>query len=226
MNCIIVDDEIPACEELKYFINKYSNIEIMGIYNSSLSALEYLTKNQVDVVFLDINMPKLNGLELAGLLKDTKVVFVTAYREYGADAFDLNAFDYLVKPYSKERVVATFNRLRDKHKNKITKLSIYYEDKIIVIDVCNIVYIEANQRDVNIYTEEKKYTMNEKISKIQEKLPELFVRCHRRFIVNTDKIVEIDSWFNNTYLLKLAGSNEKIPVSRHYMSAFKNFMHI
>ncbi len=224
MNCIIVDDEIPACEELKYFINEYSNIEIKDTFNSSLAALDYLMKNQIDVVFLDINMPKLNGLELAGLLKDTKVVFVTAYREYGADAFDLNAFDYLVKPYSKERVIATFNRLKEKHKKKITKLSIYNEDKIIVIDVNDIIYIESDQRGINIFTKDKKYTMNEKISKIQEKLPELFIRCHRRFIVNTDRIEEIISWFNHTYLLKLEGSNEKVPVSRHYISTFKDFM--
>lgn len=224
MNCIIVDDEIPACEELKFFINEYSNIEIKGTFNSSLSALEYLNKYKVDVVFLDINMPKLNGLELANLLKDTKIVFVTAYREYGADAFDLNAFDYLVKPYSKERIIATFNRLKEKHKKKITKLSIYNEDKIIVIDISEIIYIESDQRGINIYTKGKKYTMNEKISKIQEKLPDLFIRCHRKFIVNTDKIVEIISWFNHTYLLKLDGSDEKVPVSRHYISDFKNFM--
>jgi len=226
VNCIIVDDEIPACEELKYFISEYSDLEIKGIFNSSLAALDFFTKNQIDVVFLDINMPKLNGLELAGLLKDTKVIFVTAYREYGADAFDLNAFDYLVKPYSKERVIATFNRLKEKNKKKITKLSIYYEDKIIVLDVNTIIYIEADQRGINIFTNDKQYTMNEKISKIQDKLPDIFIRCHRRFIVNSDKIIEIISWFNHTYLLKLEGSNEKVPVSRHYMSSFKNFMSI
>lgn len=226
MNCIIVDDEMPACEELKYFLNEYSNIEIKGIFNSSLEALDYLMNDKVDVVFLDIDMPKLNGLELARLLKDTKVVFVTAYREYGADAFDLNAFDYLVKPYSKERIITTFNRLKEKHKKKLNKLSIYYDDKICVVDVSDIIYIEASQRDIYIYTKDRKYIMNEKISKIQEKLPETFIRCHRGYIVNTDKITEITSWFNHTYLLTLENSNEKVPVSRHYMSSFKNFMYI
>ncbi|MEA5040096.1 MAG: LytTR family DNA-binding domain-containing protein [Clostridiaceae bacterium] len=226
MNCVIVDDELPACEELKYFILEYSSIEIKGIFQSSLAALEYLTNNPVDVIFLDINMPKLNGLELAKLVKNTKVVFVTAYREYGADAFDLNAFDYLVKPYSKERIVATFHRLANRHEKKVQKLSVVCEDKISIVDICDIIFIEANQRDVDIYVKGRTYTMNEGISKIQEKLPETFLRCHRKFIVNTNKIVEIISWFNYTYLLKLEGTDKKVPVSRHYMMQFKNSMHI
>lgn len=226
MNCVIVDDELPACEELKYFILEYSSIEIKGIFQSSLAALEYLTNNPVDVIFLDINMPKLNGLELAKLVKNTKVVFVTAYREYGADAFDLNAFDYLVKPYSKERIVATFHRLANRHEKKVQKLSVVCEDKISIVDMCDIIFIEANQHDVDIYVKGRTYTMNEGISKIQEKLPETFLRCHRKFIVNTNKIVEIISWFNYTYLLKLEGTDKKVPVSRHYMMQFKNSMHI
>lgn len=226
MNCVIVDDELPACEELKYFILEYSSIEIKGIFQSSLAALEYLTNNPVDVIFLDINMPKLNGLELAKLVKNTKVVFVTAYREYGADAFDLNAFDYLVKPYSKERIVATFHRLANRHEKKAQKLSVVCEDKISIVDMCDIIFIEANQHDVDIYLKGRTYTMNEGISKIQEKLPETFLRCHRKFIVNTNKIVEIISWFNYTYLLKLEGTDKKVPVSRHYMMQFKNSMHI
>lgn len=226
MNCIIVDDEFPACEELKYFINKYSNIEIKSIFHSSLTALEYLTNNPVDVIFLDINMPKLNGLEFAKLVNNTKVIFVTAYREYGAAAFDLNAFDYLVKPYSKERIVATFNRLKNLQEKKIQKLSIVCEDKISIVDLRNIIFIEAKQHNVDIYAKGRKYTMCEGISKLQMKLPKTFIRCHRKFIVNTDKIIEITSWFNYTYLLTLEGTNEKVPVSRHYMSDFKNFMHI
>lgn len=226
MTCIIVDDEVPACEELRYFIQEYSTMEIKGIFHSGLTAMEYLAAHPVDVVFLDINLPKLSGLELARLLKNMKVVFVTAYREYGADAFDLNAFDYLVKPYSKERIIATFNRLKEKHGDTLQKLSILCEDKISIVDVGDIIYLEANGRDVDIHTGERRYVMSEGISKVQEKLPRNFLRCHRKFIVNTDKIVEIISWFNYTYLLILEGTEEKVPVSRHYMQAFKNLMHI
>ncbi|MFD3157493.1 response regulator [Haloimpatiens sp. FM7330] len=106
MNCIIVDDEYPAREELKYFINKFSTIKIEKEFDDAIDTLKYLEKSAIDVVFLDINMPKLDGISLSRIIsnfhKKPKVIFNTAYKEYAVDAFEVKAFDYILKPYSEE----------------------------------------------------------------------------------------------------------------------------
>jgi len=107
MNCIIVDDEFPARKELSYFITNFSSIKITEEFDDCIEALEYVKEHKPDIIFLDINMPKLDGIQLAKIINNLTpkptVVFVTAYREYAADAFEIEAFDYILKPYSESR---------------------------------------------------------------------------------------------------------------------------
>lgn len=233
MNCIIVDDEFPARKELSYFIASFSSIKITEEFDDCIEALEYVKEHKPDIIFLDINMPKLDGIQLAKILNDLTpkptVVFVTAYREYAADAFEIEAFDYILKPYSESRIISTLRKLENIQKNSLTsnKIAVWKSDKMVVVNIYDICYCEANEREVIIYTAKDKYIMTSSISDFYKKLPhDSFFKCHRSFIVNLNKIIEIIPWFNNTYMLKIEGIDANIPVSRNNISEFKQIMGI
>lgn len=236
MNCVIVDDEYPAREELKYFIDNYSKINILGEFDNGKEALMFIEKNIPDIIFLDINMPKISGIEIGRLLRrfDKKVyiVFITAYEQHAVEAFEIQAFDYILKPYSKERIINTLRRLEKSSLNQNlpyinNKITLWKENKMVVINVKDICYCEAKERETFVYTMGNEYIMNQSISHVAEKLPKnMFFRTHRSFLINIDKVVEINPWFNNTYMLKLEGSTKEIPVSRNNISSFKHIMGI
>lgn len=234
MNCIIVDDEYPAREELKYFIQEFSNIKIEAEFDDSIKALEYIEKNKPDIAFLDINMSKLDGMALGRIINGFKkkiiIVFITAYKEYAVNAFEVEAFDYLLKPYSEERIVNTLVRLEKSNLNDkciSNKITLKKGNKFKVISICDICYCEAHERETNVYTNKEKYTENYSISEFYKKLPkDNFFKSHRSYIINLEKITEIIPWFNNTYMVKLENINEEIPVSRNNINEFKHLMGI
>ena len=108
ISCIIVEDELPAREELKYFIDEEKEIKLIAEFDNPLDTLTFLEKNSVDAIFLDINMPDMNGISLGKIITkmypDTKIIFITAYKDYAVDAFEIKAYDYLLKPYSESRI--------------------------------------------------------------------------------------------------------------------------
>ena len=108
ISCIIVEDELPAREELKYFIDEEKEIKLIAEFDNPLDTLTFLEKNAVDAIFLDINMPDMNGISLGKIITkmypDTKIIFITAYKDYAVDAFEIKAYDYLLKPYSESRI--------------------------------------------------------------------------------------------------------------------------
>lgn len=256
MQCIIVDDDISARGELKYFINEFSTIKIEEEFNNGIDALKYISKHEVDVVFLDINIPILNGIEFSRILcknnTNIKIVFITAYKEYAVEAFEVHAFDYFLKPYSKKRITSTLKRLQEsinensnnnfvkneiiekkyikKEENKETsrishKISVIKDEKIYVIDTDEIYYIEAQGRGVEVYTKNAKYYSKNKISEMINKLDDKeFYQTHRSYIVNLKKVEEIEPWFNGTYLLKMKDINKEITVSRSNAKEFKKIL--
>lgn len=257
MDCIIVDDEYPAREELKYFIKNFSNIKVVNEFDDSVKALEYIENNKPDIVFLDINMPKLDGVTLSRVLSKREheiiIVFVTAYKEYAVEAFEVEAFDYILKPFSEERILRTLNNLNKLDKlgelerleklEKLQKLdkseqlknlkvatnriTLLKGNKMVVIDVEDICFCEARERETLVYTEEEVYIFNNSISEFYKRLPQdSFFKSHRSYIVNIDKIVEIIPWFNSTYQIKVKNREEVIPVSRNNTSEFKALMGI
>ncbi len=236
MNCIVVDDEYPAREELKHFISKFSSIRIDGEFDDSINALEYIQKNKPDIIFLDISMPKLDGIALGRIINNFQkkiiVVFITAYKEHAVDAFEIEAFDYILKPYSEERIVNTLKKLEKTEENTAQapvykKITLRKNNKLKVIDVCEICFCEAKERETLIYTSSDTYIEHLSISEFQKRLPtDIFFKTHRSYIVNLDKIVEIIPWFNNTYMVKLKGLSEEVPVSRNNISSFKHLMGI
>lgn len=167
--CVIIEDEFPAREELKFFIEKHGGIELEKEFDSPLDALKYLQGNKTDIVFLDINMPELDGMSLGKILsklnENLKIVFITAYKEYAAEAFEIKAFDYLLKPYSEKRINELLDNLTKekeiehiKDTNKINKVTVTSDEKMYVISIDDIYYIEAGEKESMIYTKDNSYS--------------------------------------------------------------------
>lgn len=242
MRCIIVEDEFPAREELKYFVNNYSNIQILNEFDNGVEVLKFIQENKVDIIFLDINIPMLDGMLLAKTINKfkikPKIVFITAYKEYAVDAFELEVFDYILKPYSEERIVSMLNKIEKSNinteiieenislQNSHETVSLWKNEKIIVVKLKDIYYCEAKERETIVYTKDDKYTVKASISEFEKNLNNLFFKSHRSYIVNTTKIIEIIPWFNNTYNLQLKDIEANIPVSRSNIKDFRKIMHI
>lgn len=246
MQCIIVEDEFPAREELKYFINNHSDIKIVNEFDNGIDVLKFIQENTVDVIFLDINIPMLDGILLAKTINKfkckPKIVFITAYKEHAVEAFELEVFDYVLKPYSEQRIINTLNKLKECEVNeKFLKneqiveeksdipdtITMWKNDKMIVLKFYDIYYCEARERDTIVYTSKNEYVVRSSISEFFKSLPSnQFFKTHRSYIVNINKIKEIIPWFNSTYILKLNDINKEIPVSRSNIKDFRNIMHI
>lgn len=255
MKAIIVEDEIPAREELEYLIEAYSEIEVTHSFDDGLDVLKFLQEQETDVIFLDINIPSLNGMLLASTIskfaKRPLIVFTTAYKEHAVEAFELEAFDYVLKPYDEKRIAAMLNRLESAYKRNqpevlilgksqntrgleekthvkaSNRINLKKNDKIIVTDANDIYYAEASEKVTLVYTQNEVYTMQMSISEFHAHLPEeMFHRCHRSYSVNLTKIREIVPWFNQTYVLRLKDLNAEIPVSRSKVKEFRQIMQL
>mgnify|MGYP000953185275 FL=1 len=234
INCIIVEDELPAREELKYFLNQEKEIKLIAEFNNPLDTLNFLENNTADVIFLDINMPDMNGISLGKIITkmypDMKIVFITAYKDYAVDAFEIKAFDYLLKPYSESRIKnllkSLINIKNEKtiliKNNNLKKITVNIDERLYVISLNDIDYIEASEKETLIFSNQKKYVSKIKISKWEEMLKgNNFYRCHRSFIINLDKITEIEQWFNSSWILKIKNYTTAIPVSRNNIKELK-----
>lgn len=238
LTCVIVEDEFPAREELKYFLTKHKEISLEKEFENPIDSLKYLQENKVDVVFLDINIPELDGMSLGKILTklnpNIKIIFITAYRDYAAEAFEIKAFDYLLKPYSEKRITEVLNNLTmikdnspTKEVEKINKVTVFLDEKMVVLSLDEIYYIEVSEKESLVYTQNEIYTSKLKISKWEEILPKnKFYRTHRAYIVNLDKIKEVEPWFNGTFVLKIQDLKFKVPVSRNNIKEFKELLSI
>ena len=207
--------------------------------------MKFIQENIVDVIFLDINIPMLDGMLLAKTinnLKKPKIVFITAYKEHAVDAFELEAFDYILKPYSDDRIISMLKKLEKSDTvnetyevievtNETSKtswsVSLWKNEKIIVVNIEDIYYCEAKERETIVYTKDDKYIVKGFMTEFEKNLGiEIFFKTHRSYIVNINKIKEIIPWFNTTYKLKLKDIDTEIPVSRSNIKEFRKIMHI
>lgn len=238
MNCIIVEDEFLAREELKYFIKNFSNIEITGEFEDGIEVLKFLQSNKVDVIFLDINISGIDGVVIAKNISKFSekpyIVFITAYKEHAVEAFEIEAFDYILKPYDETRIKSMLKKLElsyNSQKGELhtisNRINLFKNDKIIVTNIDDIYYCEAKERETCVLAKAGEYFVKMSISEFYDTLPkEMFFRCHRSYIVNLTKIKEIIPWFNNTYNLRLKNVTKEIPVSRSNVKKFKQIMNI
>ena len=218
MNCIAIDDEPLALQLIQSYVNKIDNLKLQATFTDALLAKEYLLENPVDLIFLDIQMPDINGIDFYKELleKPAAVVFTTAYSKYAVEGFNLNADDYLVKPYEFSRFETAVNRVKENI--EIIKLKENEEGSLLVklnyqftkIAYRDINYIEALDDYIKIHTNNKLYLVHMSMKAVTNDLPEdKFARIHRSYIVNCDKV---NSWNKNS--LQILDTN--LPISNSF----------
>ncbi len=231
LSAIAIDDEPLALRLVGEYIRKTPYLELAGSFDNPLDAIDFLTNNEVDLVFVDIQMPDLTGIEFARTLEaGHKIIFTTAYEKYALEGFKLNAVDYLLKPFSYEeflRAAGKAYKLAELEASAIPTIEannqflfLKSEYKIRRINFNDIQYIEGLKDYIKVYTtgEDKPILSLNSIKSLEQKLPEeKFMRVHRSFIVNLDKIETIERSriiFGKTY----------IPVSDQYKDKFQEYL--
>lgn len=250
LSCIIVEDEIPSAQELEYIISSYDDIEIHGIATNGDEGMKLVKSKKPNAVFLDINMPLKNGIELAKEVKNIDssidIIFITAYEEYAVEAFKLYALDYILKPFNEKRIDVTVNRLRKKWNDKLKnvdslpemlneimdkldrekklakRIPCYKNGKIIFLDIDDIFFCYIEDEKTYVKTAEKRYFIGCTLSQIEKKTN--FFRVHRSYLVNMDNIKEMYPWFNGTYKLVMSDREKsEIPISRSKVKRLKEY---
>ena len=223
IRCIIVDDEPMARDILTSFVARVSQIELVKSCSNAMEAFDVINNQEVDLVFLDINMPEVSGLSLAAsITKKTKIIFTTAYREYAVDGFNLHAVDYLLKPIAFERFLQAIQKLFEitntknepktvSETNIVTNFIFVRADrKMIKINFNDIIYIESLSDYIKIHTPKETITTRETIKNIETKLPSAsFLRIHRSYIVSISKITSYTNEFIELH-------KKALPISRSY----------
>jgi len=233
----VVDDEAPAREELSYLLRQSSRVrEVLEVEDAS-SCMDTLAKDRLDVVFFDIQMPGLNGLQLAGLVASMPapppVVFVTAFQEHALEAFQLAAFDYLLKPVRADRLNLTLERLTlaarqpgpNGHGEHLgdaqgleDRLAVTHRGRIVLVPIGDIRAAEVSGDRVAVITSDGRFVARLRLQELEERLSRQgFMRVHRHYLVNLRHVAAVESFFNNTYLLRLEGVDDlTVPVSRRH----------
>ena len=230
LRCCVIDDEPLAQELIASYIEKTPFMELVGKFNSAQDAIKTILEDSIDIVFLDIHMPQLSGMEFARIVPSScRIIFTTAYDRYAIEGFRINALDYLMKPISYEEFVSSANRamewaeLRRKAEetdNDKQHIIVKSEYKYMQIAIKDIVFIEGLKDYVKIYLEDEKNPVTTLMSMktLERFLPETkFLRVHRSFIVNTSKIKIIER-------TRIVFGNHYIPVSESYKQAFTNYI--
>jgi len=202
MNCIIVDDNKIARKALKLLVEEISFLSLKHECDNAISAFNILKEEDIDLVFLDIEMPEMTGLELMkNLDKRPIVIFCTAKEKYAVEAFELNVADYIVKPYTKARFLASVARAKEIYDSKQQQVETSEKDYIFIrsnsvltkIVIAEIDYVQALGDYINIYSNDKRHTVHMTLKGMEDKLPaEKFYRVHRSYLINLDKIDSIE----------------------------------
>ena len=229
LNCAIIDDEPLAAGLLASYVKKVPELYLVGVYGSAVEAMKELRNNPVDLLFLDIQMPELSGLEFASILpKQTKVVFTTAFDRYAIDGYKVNAVDYLLKPISYDRFVLSVNKVVELfkgiagHEAASADRFVYVksEYKLVKVEFDNILYVEGVKDYVKIYFRDghKPVMSLMNMKKLEDYLPKSqFMRVHRSFIVNMSAAEMIDRG-------RIVAGDTFIPVSESYKEQVQEYV--
>ena len=222
ISCVIIDDEPLAVKLLFKYASNIDFLDVKATFNNSLKALNYIEQNYVDLIFLDINMPDLNGLDLAKIRNNnSKIIFTTAYAEYAIDGFKLEAIDYLLKPIRFTDFFNSANRAKRYLQNKDCSdienfITVKSDYKTIKINTSDIVYIESIRDYLNIVEKNESTISRMTLKNIELILPQNFMRVNKSFIVNLNHIREVAKnriIFGKTY----------IPIGDKYRDEFYDF---
>ena len=246
---VLVDDERLAREELEFLLRDFADVEVAGVAENGIQALEVIEKIEPDVVFLDVQMPGLDGLGVIRRLQENGVslpyfVLATAYDQYAVEAFRLEAMDYLLKPIDKERLNLTISRARkyldergmlgvvevpERVASPRSKVVVRTGNRNLLVDVGDVIYATIEGGVVRIVASEIVGESSYKtIDELQGDLdPELFWRVHRGYLVNLNRIREVNPWFNSSLMLKMDDAKgTEVPVSRAHSKKLRAFLKI
>ena len=239
LGVLIVDDEAPARKLLREYLSGVPDLDVIGECADGFEAVKKVADLDPDLLLLDIQMPKLDGFEVLELIdREIPVIFITAYDEYSIRAFDVHAVDYLLKPYSRERLLEAVERARQRAallrstpgvgnlpetatarairqaRQPLERLLIRDGARIHVIPVASVHYIEAQDDYVSVVTKEQKLLKQQTLNEMEASLdPRRFVRIHRSFLLNVDYLAKIEPYTKDTHVAILR-SDAKLPVSR------------
>jgi DNA-binding LytR/AlgR family response regulator len=255
IRCILIDDEQPAREELAYLLSKYSEIEIIAQESSASRAVKSIKLHTPDFIFLDIQMPGKSGFDVVAEIQEMTnpplIVFITAYNQYAVDAFEKNAVDYIMKPFSQGRLEKSLNRVKKilylTKKNLIQKelthliektagikkakrISVEHKGRILLLDSEDIVFCRYHDKKIFIHTQTKIYTLygiNTLDNLEQHLVSTSFFRSHRNTILNLDQIKEFSPWFHGKYSLIMKDNDKtELIVTRDRVKMFKHLLGI
>lgn len=239
LNALIVDDEAPARSELRFLLEETGRVDTIREALNAREAVESLVKSKegtdqrIDVIFLDISMPKTSGMQLAEALHKLKnppaVVFVTAYSEYALEAFNVDAVDYLMKPVETDRLNQALDKVQSRVKpqpqshSSVERIPVVKSGRKVLVPIDQIRYIEAKDDYSCIYTDDDRYLSTISLAKLEQKLaPHGFFRVHRGYIVNLDHVEDVEVISSGILQLGIKGVEEKkIPVSRRRVVPLK-----
>lgn len=223
--CIIIDDEIHSVDALRGYIEKVPELKLMESYNNPLTALEEIRNgNKPDIVFLDVDMPELSGIEVAELLpKDIAIIFTTGHSKYALQAFQLDAFDFLLKPFnystfhkSVTKVIERIGKVSSKEEIESMFINPGTKGKIIQLLIAKISHIEALDHSVCIFLQNEKFVTKVNLKEILQKLPpSRFIRVHRSFVINMELIRAVETHFI------VLQNNERVPLGEVYKKSLR-----
>jgi DNA-binding LytR/AlgR family response regulator len=230
LKTLIVDDEAPARDRLKNFLSQNDLVELIGEATDGVQAVELIEGTKPDLVLLDIQMPRLDGFGVIKMLENPPlVIFITAYDEFAIRAFEVNAIDYLLKPFTKTRLDRSIEKAYQvlskktdfinnidglfktlsEQKRYLERIAVKSQGKILVMDVDKIEALSAESGQISILMGDRKYSANYTLNECQNRLnPDSFFRAHRSTIINLTKVKEIIPWFAGSYKIKLASGTE------------------
>ncbi|MDX1349084.1 MAG: LytTR family transcriptional regulator DNA-binding domain-containing protein [Putridiphycobacter sp.] len=231
---VIVDDERLAREEFKSMLNNYSNIEIVGEYKNAKEAEAGIIELEPDLLFIDIQMPGESGLDLIKRIDNApRTVFVTAYDEFAIQAFELNAYDYLLKPVDEDRLTEVIGRIEEEHKipeavieakqlKKGDKILIKDGDKVWFVNIDDIRYFESDGNYVKVFFQNFHPLILRSLNSLADRIDNnMFFRANRKYLVNLERIVNIETWFNGSLQIEM-DCGTKIDISRRQAIKFKD----
>ncbi|SJZ54481.1 LytR/AlgR family response regulator transcription factor [Selenihalanaerobacter shriftii] len=255
LRAVIVDDEAPARDELKFLLSDFEEIDIIAEAQDGEEALGISKEQRPDLVFLDIQMPVKTGIEVAEDILEWDwqplIIFTTAYDEYAIKAFELNAIDYLLKPFTKDRFKRTMERVLKRQgnnnkkdinqrlgqliatveasENSIIKIPVHSKKgRIKLLDQDEIIAAYTKNKDICVKTNDDEYRTDANLSDLEERLPNpKFFRVHRSYLANLEEVEEIIPWFKGKYRLIMNDiSKLEIPVSRMKVKELKEIMNL
>lgn len=228
ISCILIEDEIPAQNVLKNYLSKLPNITIKGVFKACIEANSFLKNEQVDVVFLDINLPDISGIDFIKTVKQPpKIIITTAYPDYAVDSFELDTIvDYLVKPFSFDRFFKAINKVEERLKNSESTdnekdtLFLNVDKTLHKITIDDILYIESDRNYITIVTKNKKLSYIESLKNWKEKLQQQqFIQTHKSYIINSNYVDKIAG--NEVYVL-----GNRLPIGRTYKPELLKLLNI